>query len=120
MKIGIRTVEDLLGIDPKVAAERINYRRITADTIRQWQAQAVLCCRIPQLRGHDAQILVCCGITDADKVARMDAATLWGIIQPFTKSAECKRIVRNGRMPDPEEIQDWIDWAQSSRALGAA
>jgi hypothetical protein len=119
-KIGISTVEDLLAVDPDTAAASIDHRRITADTIRQWQAQSILCCRIPRLRGHDAQILVACGITDPDKMAQMDAATLWGIVQPFTKTAECKRIIRNGHMPDPDEIQDWIDWANSSRALSAA
>ncbi len=119
-KAGIRTVEDLLAADPDTAAAQIDYRRITAETLREWQAQTILCCRVPMLRGHDAQILVACGVTDPDEIATMEAATLWGVIQPYTKTAECKRIIRNGHMPDPEEIQEWIDWSKNARALNMA
>ena len=119
-KVGIRTVRDLISADPELLAAEIDYKRISADDIRSWQQQSVLACRIPQIRGHDAQILVACGVTDPDKLASMSANELWGIVQPFTKTAECKRIVRNGKGPDLEEIQDWINWAKSARTLQAA
>ena len=72
------------------------------------------------MRGHDAQILVACGISDPAKLSAMDADSLWAIVKPFIKTPEAKRIIRNGKAPDKAEISDWIEWAQSSRTLAAA
>ena len=119
-KIGIVTVDDLLQARPADVATQMDYSKVDAAEVKIWQQQANLACRIPQMRGHDAQILVACGIADPTKLAAMDADTLWGTIQPFTKTAECKRIIRNGKAPDRDEILDWIEWAQSARTLAAA
>ncbi|MEM7311533.1 MAG: DUF4332 domain-containing protein, partial [Planctomycetota bacterium] len=118
--VGIMTVKDLIEANADALAARINYKRITADDIRSWQQQSLMACRIPQIRGHDAQILVACGVTDPARLASMSANELWGIVQPFTKTAECKRIVRNGKYPDLDEIQDWITWASSARTMQVA
>jgi hypothetical protein len=118
--IGIVTVADFLNADADSLAERLNRRRIGADTIRLWQLQTTLACRIPWLRGHDAQILVACGIHDVESLAKMDSARLWKIVQPFIATVECKRIIRNGKSPDLEEIKDWIQWARNARHLQAA
>ena len=118
--VGIRTVKDLIDSDAATLAAKIDYKRITADDIRSWQQQSIMACRIPQIRGHDAQILVACGVTDPARLASMSASELWGIVQPFTKTPECKRIVRNGKYPDLEEIQDWITWAGSERTMQTA
>lgn len=120
LAIGITTVADLLAADPDQAASRIEHRRISATKLRQWQAQAILCCCVPMLRGHDAQILVAVGVTDPDQLAGMSAEQLWNMVRPFTDTTECKRIVRNGKMPDEDEIADWISWAKQARALSAA
>jgi hypothetical protein len=118
--IGIRTVSEFLNADPVTMATQLNRRRINADTIRLWQQQTVLACRIPWLRGHDAQILVACGITEPERLAKMDANDLWRTVEPFTKTSQCRRIVRNGKAPDLEEINSWIQWAQHARRLHAA
>ena len=79
-----------------------------------------MACRIPQIRGHDAQILVACNLTDPDEVAKMSPDDLWATVKPFVKTTEGKRIVRGGKAPDLAEIRDWISWAQSARKLKAA
>jgi uncharacterized protein YhaN len=118
--LGIETVADFLAADPDSTAARLKRRRISAATIRQWQQQAILACRIPLLRGHDAQILVACGITDPETLAKMDAGQLWTIVEPFVETTECKRIVRNGKAPDFEEVYHWIQWSRHARQLRAA
>ena len=85
-----------------------------------WQHQATLVCRIPMLRGHDAQLLVAAEVTTAEEVAESDADELFGMIEPIAKSSEGKRIIRGGKMPDLAEITDWIAFAQQNRDLVAA
>ena len=118
--IGIKTVADFLSANPELTARRLKRRRIKAETVREWQRQTTLAVRIPWLRGHDAQILVACGVLDPERLGGMDAAALWSIIQPFSDTSEGKRIIRNGKAPDRAEVEDWICWAQRARQLRAA
>ncbi len=113
--IGVHTVADLLAADFEKAAEQINYRRITAELIRNWQLQTQLVCRTPNLRGHDAQILVACGHTTAEQVAAADPSSLVEQVQRFVRTAEGKRILRNSPAPDLAEVTAWVRWAKSAR-----
>lgn len=119
-KIGVKTVDDLLECNPEDAAARIGKRHITADTIREWQAQARLCCRIPEIRGHDAQILVACGIDEPETLATSDPKQLLQRITPFCRTSAGKRIIRSGKAPDLTEVTAWISWSKQSRTLRAA
>jgi RecG-like helicase len=119
-RIGIRTVADFLRADPEATAERLRNRHIKADTIRQWQQQTILVCRVPQLRGHDAQILVACGIHDPEKLAAIEPSVLWRRVEPFSETNEGKRFIRNGKAPDLEEVRSWIAFAAQARPLRAA
>jgi len=118
--IGIRRVADFLAADPETTATRLDHRRIRVDTVKQWQQQTTLACRVPQLRGHDAQILVACGVTDPEALAQKDPKELWKTVEPFVETNEGKRIIRNGKSPDFEEVSDWIHWARHARKLRAA
>jgi hypothetical protein len=119
-KIGIATVADLLRADAEQAAHSLAQRRITANVIRHWQQQTALVCRVPELRGHDAQILVACGVTEPEQLAQQTPAELWSQVQPFVESAEGKRLLRGGKAPDLEEVSDWIRWAAHARSVRAA
>ncbi len=119
-RIGIRTVSDLLHGSPKDISSRVDNRRMSAKTIEQWQKQSYLMCRVPNLRGHDAQILVACGICEPEQLAAMDADTLLGIVGPFSKTKEGGRILRTGKKPDRNEVSEWIDAAAHCRELHAA
>ena len=118
--VGIITVDDLLNSDAATLAELLDHRRIDADVITAWQNQAILVCRIPMLRGHDAQLLVAAEITTPEEVAGYDALELFEIINPIAKSNEGKRILRGGNLPDVEEITQWIRCAGHHRELIAA
>ena len=118
--IGIRTVEDLLSIAPDRLAEKLSHRRITTSIIQQWQAQSRLMCQIPELRGHDAQILVACHIITPESLAVQKPAELFAVVEPFSRTKEGERIIRTGRKPDLAEVTEWIQWAANARSLRAA
>lgn len=119
-KVGIQTVNDLIEADAEALAAELENKRITAETIVAWQHQAQLVCRIPQIRGHDAQILVACGFTQPEEVASMKPAELLEFVEPFSESSEGQRILRDGKAPDLAEVSDWINWSRHCRVLGAA
>lgn len=118
--LGITTVDDFLRADPAELARQLGNRRISAALLRQWQQQTVLACRIPQLRGHDAQLLVAVGITEPEQLVRSDPQELLGKVTALVQTKDGKRILRNGKEPDLAEIQDWIEWSAAARALHAA
>lgn len=119
-KIGILTVADLLNRDAQQIADRLQHRRLPAEAVRQWQDQARLMCRIPELRGHDAQVLTACGLTDPEAIARMSPQALFAIVGPFVATKEGQRLLRSAKSPDLEEVARWITWAQQARTLKAA
>jgi len=117
---GVRTIEELLNVAPERIAEKLNQKRLTADIIRRWQVQAQLVCRIPELRGHDAQILAACGISTPESLASRTPAELLAAMKPFLETAEGRRVLRNQNGPDLQEVTEWIQWAANARPLRAA
>lgn len=119
-QIGIQTVDDLLTTDAETIADGLDHRRIDAEIVLQWQQQATLVCRVPMLRGHDAQLLVAADVTTPEQLAMQNAAVLFPEIDAIVRSAEGKRIVRGGKLPDLEEVTEWIQYAGHHRQLQAA
>ncbi len=119
-KIGVKTIEQFLNQTAESMAAKLNYKRITEDVIRSWQHQARLVCRIPNLRGHDAQILVACNMLEPEEIASMRPQALFDSVGPFSETKEGLKIIRSGKKPDLAEISDWIAWAQKNRSLQAA
>ena len=78
-----------------------------------------MCC-VPEVRGHDVQILVACGISDVSELAEKRPEELLELVLPFTNTTLGKRIIRSGKKPDLNEVQDWISWSRHSRKLEAA
>ena len=117
---GVITVGDLLDADPEALAKKINQKHITADTIRHWQQESSLNCRVPELYNHDAQILVASGVTEPEELAACEPAELLELVTPWVKSPEGQRILRQQKPPDLAEVTQWIEWARSARRLKAA
>jgi hypothetical protein len=88
--------------------------------IRAWQRQARLMCCVPGLRGHDAQVLVACGITEAADLRRISPSALYAMVRPFLETDEGRRALRSARTPDLAEVTAWVEAAQRTRALRAA
>lgn len=119
-KIDVSTIRTFLAQTAESMANKLNYKRITADTIREWQHQARLVCRIPNLRGHDAQLLVACDFLEPEDISAMQPSKLLDVIGPFSDTKEGLKIIRTGKKPDLDEIKDWITWAGYTRPLQAA
>ncbi len=118
--IGIVSVSDLLSANPEQVAKNLNLSKVTSNLVRDWQDQARLVVRVPNLRGHDAQILVACGIRSPEALARIDANSLLNKASSFCASPQGQRVLRGGDAPDMAEVQDWIQWASDSRNVIAA
>ena len=115
VKVGITTVAQLLAADPKDIAGQMRVRYIDAELVADWQAQAELVCSIPNLRGHDAQILVGCDFVEPPQIASADPDALLQAAAEFAATREGKRILRGSGAPDRDEIEDWIEWAGQAR-----
>lgn len=118
--VEVLIVSELLDSDPAILAGRLDDRRIDAETILAWQNQAKLVCQIPNLRGHDAQLLVACEFLTPEQVASADPAKIFAAVVPFAESKQGQKILRSSKKPDMDEINDWILWAQNSRPLSMA
>ena len=119
-KAGIMTVADLLAADPEKLAAKLNVKHITPQTIRTWQAESTLVCRVPELYGHDAQILVASGVTDPAEAASLTPEELLELVTPFVKSVDGQRLLRSSSPPDLAEVTNWIGWCRQARVLQAA
>ncbi len=118
--IGIHTVEDLMNMTAERISKMLNHRRMTPQVIQQWQQQSRMMCQVPELRGHDAQILVACGVTSPEDLAAQKPASLLSIVEPFSRTKEGERMIRNGKNPDLAEVTEWIQWAANARSIKAA
>lgn len=119
-KVKIRTVSDLLSADPAAVARGLDDRRIKKQTVIDWQDQARLMCCIPMLRGHDVQVLVACNFRTVEKVSASSPNAMFSIVGPFVKTKDGERLLRSSKVPDLEEVTEWIEFARHARSLKAA
>jgi len=111
--VGIRTIADLLSVSPGVAAAMMNARHISAQTIHDWQCQAMLACAVPGLRSRDVQALVACGINDPDELALCDAGDVAAAISRWRDSDDGQRAFGTAPTPNAEDVARWIAAAKS-------
>ena len=119
-ELGVAKVSDLLDADPEQLADQIGDSRVDTAKIVAWQHQANLVCRIPGLRGHDAQVLVGCGFTTPEEIASMKPSELLEFVEPFCETKQGQRCLRGSAKPDLAEVANWIQWARARRKLGVA
>jgi hypothetical protein len=118
--VSILTVSDLVSASADMIASQLDTKYVTAETVADWQRQALMVCRVPNLRGHDAQILVGVGVSTPEELAAMDASSLLGQVAKFASSKAGQRVLRGASAPDKAEVLEWIHWAQNCRAIRAA
>jgi hypothetical protein len=109
--IGVKTVGDLLALTPEDAAQRIKASHINAGIIKDWQAQALLACTVPDLNGTHAQLLVGAGVYTIDDLAAADVDFLIDAITMFVQSNEGERALRGQQPPDRARVKAWIEAA---------
>jgi hypothetical protein len=118
--VGIRSVIDLLAKPPEEVATRLKLGHVKPETVREWQVQARLACRVPNLRSLDVKILVACGITEPEDLAQCEALDLLDRVDLFISTSEGQRAIRGGSQPDLDVVTNWIESARHARVLKAA
>lgn len=116
--LGVRTVADLLNLEPEQGEEQIDARHISADVIRAWQAQAQLACTVPGLKSREAQALVACGVHDPAELAELDATELCEAVARWGLSDEGQRAWGSAPAPTADDVATWI--ARARRVTGAS
>jgi DNA sulfur modification protein DndD len=117
---GIHTVADLLAADPIEAARKLAAKNLTPEVVRSWQRQAQLVCQVPQLRQHDAQILVGSGFTQAEQIAEMQPRDLLARVTAYCATPAAERILGENAPPNLALVTKWISRAGHRRKLDAA
>lgn len=118
--VNVSTVGDLIAADAAAIAAALKDKHVTPETVTEWQQQAMLVCRIPNLRGLDSQLLVAAGYTTAELVANSDADSLYEAVAQVANSRAGQRYLRGGNPPDADKVSQWITWAQKCRGVRAA
>jgi hypothetical protein len=118
-KAGIITVGDLMRAEPDALAGVIRTRQVAAETIRQWQQEATLVCRVPDLRGHESQLLVAAGIHSPEELAASGPQELLERLVAAATGESGKKI-QGQQPPGLEEVARWIQRAGQSRQLQTA
>jgi predicted RecB family nuclease len=117
---GVRTIADLLSAKPEETQLRLGARHISAQTIRDWQAQALLACTVPGLKSREAQALVACDVRDAASLASSDATALTEAIGAWGLSDEGARAWGSAAAPSADDVATWIARAKGASAKAAA
>jgi predicted flap endonuclease-1-like 5' DNA nuclease len=118
--IGIHTVKDLLSVSPDGAAAQIKFRHISANLIRDWQAQAELACTVPGLSSLGVQLIVASGVRDAEDLAGIETDALLNMIEEFCETPDGVRILRDAPVPSREQVEKWIASARNIAQQRAA
>ncbi len=116
--VGVRTVADLLKLAPEQGEEQIRTRHISAQTIREWQAQALLACTVPGLKSREAQALAACGVHDAAELSALNATELCEAIASWGLSNEGQRAWGSAPAPNADDVATWI--ARAKRVTGTS
>ncbi len=118
--VGVRTIGDLLAASADDKQRQIGVRHISAQTIRDWQAQALLACTVPGLKAREAQALVACGVRAADDLEEADAEHLVEGIASWGLSDEGARAWGAAPAPSVDDVATWIERAKRSAKRTAA
>lgn len=115
--VGIDTVADFLKAHPIALASRLEASHLTPEVLTAWQEQTRLMTQLPDMRANQAQLLVGAGYRTLASIADADPDTLCADVLHFALSTDGRRILREGRAPDIEQI---VALARSAREIKAA
>jgi hypothetical protein len=109
---GIANVGEFLALSPAAVEQRLSHLRVTAETIRRWQAIARLMCDTPNLRAYDARILAASGVASADELERLAPEELLERVSRCLETDQGRSLFRQG---DDDELARLASWVGSGR-----
>lgn len=121
MRVGVRTVVELLAAKPQVVARRLGEdERFRAEIIELWQREARLVLAMPTLPSHAARVLAAIGVSSREKIARSTPTELLGAFEMASEQGRCGDWLEKKLPPSISEWASWIRCAQSTLADFAA
>jgi hypothetical protein len=111
--LNVTHITHLMQQDANRLSDALGFATVDAGTVRRWQAESRLCCRVPQLRNFDARILVGCGITTPAQLASIHPTDLLHDVELFLATEQGQQILRSGSSQELARITTWIATANS-------
>ena len=116
--LSVTHINHLMQQDSNRLADALGLANVDASTIRRWQAECRLVCRVPQLRGFDARVLVGCGVTTPAQLASIHPVDLLQEVEEFLATERGQQILLSGSSHELSRITSWIAAANSSSGGG--
>ncbi len=113
-------VNHLMQQDSNRLADALGLASVDASTIRRWQAECRLVCRVPQLRGFDARVLVGCGVTTPAQLAAIHPVDLLQQVEAFLATGQGQKILLSGSSHELSRITSWIAAANTCDGDGVS
>lgn len=120
MRLGVRSVADLLAAKPQVIAQRLRDERFTAESVADWQREAQLLIEAPSLPIEAARLLASAGFSAAQRVARATPTELSAALEQLGDQPQRANWISQQPLPSVQEVNTWIRCAQQSLAARAA
>ncbi len=120
LRLGVRSVSQLLAAQPQAVAERLGDSRFNAETVADWQREARLLIEAPDLPAEAARLLVAAGFSAAQRVARATPTELLAAVEQLADDPKRASWVSQQPRPSVKEVNTWIRCAQQSLAVRAA
>jgi len=114
LRVGIRSVEQLLVAQPVEIEQRLQNERITAQTLGNWQREAQLILAAPQMPAEAVQILAVAGFSSPQKIACSAPTELLAAIDTRAKEINSAYSEENFSLPSVSVISTWIRSARES------
>ncbi|MEZ6088545.1 MAG: DUF4332 domain-containing protein [Pirellulaceae bacterium] len=113
--IGIESVGDLLTANAANIAARLGLAGVNDQTIKRWQIEADLVCRVPGLRPFDSRVLVGCGISRPQQLSQLHPTELLEKVEHFLSTDLGRETLRSGTSYELSRLTTWI--ASASRSV---
>jgi hypothetical protein len=110
MRLGVRTVAQLLAAKPQAIAERLRDTRFTEQTVADWQRETQLILAAPGLAGEPARLLAAAGFASVERLARATPTELVAVLEQLSQASP----------PSIQQASRWIQCAQQALAEIAA
>jgi hypothetical protein len=107
-------INHLMQQDANRLADALGLASVDAATIRRWKSECRLVCRVPQLRGFDARVLVGCGLTTPAQLASIHPVDLLQEVEAFLATERGQQILLSGTSHELSRITSWIAAANCS------
>ncbi len=120
LRLGVRSVSQLLSAKPQVVAERLKDPRFNVGKIADWQREARLLIEAPDLPAEAARLLVAAGFSAAQRVARATPTELLAAVEQLADDPKRASWISQQPRPSVKEVNTWIRCAQQSLAVRAA